>query len=182
MTTTASLARQWQQRSNAVRGRRLALQVEGGAGLRAEPGVRIVRLSADTTVRIGPGVLLAHHVGLHLRDRGAVLSIGEGSFVNHRSEIIAHERVEIGSHCLFAWDVQVMDSDSHSVDGLPHTAPVVIGDRVWIGCRATVLKGVTVGDGAVVAACSVVTRDVPPRALVAGNPARVVREDVTWEE
>ena len=158
------------------------MQVEGGAGLRAEPGVRIVRLSADTTVRIGPGVLLAHHVGLHLRDRGAVLSIGEGSFVNHRSEIIAHERVEIGSHCLFAWDVQVMDSDSHSVDGLPHTAPVVIGDRVWIGCRATVLKGVTVGDGAVVAACSVVTRDVPPRALVAGNPARVVREDVTWEE
>ena len=61
-------------------------------------------------------------------------------------------------------------------------APVTIGDRVWIGCRATVLKGVTIGDGAVVAACSVVTRDVPPRALVAGNPARVVREDVTWEE
>ena len=166
-----TLAKQLQQRFNVVRGRRLARQVEGGVGLRAEPGVRI-----------GPGVLLAHDVGLHLRDRGAVLSIGEGSFVNHRSEIIAHERVEIGSHCLFAWDVQVMDSDSHRVDGLPHTAPVVIGDRVWIGCRATVLKGVTIGDGAVVAACSVVTRDVPPRALVAGNPARVVREEVTWTE
>ena len=174
--------RQWRQRSNAARGRLLARQVVGGEGLRAEPGVRIVRLAAGTTVRIGPGVLLAHDVGLHLRDRGAVLSIGEGSFVNHRSELIAHERVEVGRHCLFAWDVQVMDSDSHSVDGLPHTAPVVIGDRVWIGCRATVLKGVTIGDGAVVAAGSVVTRDVPARALVAGNPARVVREDVTWEE
>jgi acetyltransferase-like isoleucine patch superfamily enzyme len=174
--------RQWRQRSNAARGRLLARQVVGGEGLRAEPGVRIVRLAAGTTVRIGPGVLLAHDVGLHLRDRGAVLSIGEGSFVNHRSELIAHERVEIGRHCLFAWDVQVMDSDSHSVDGLPHTAPVVIGDRVWIGCRATVLKGVTIGDGAVVAAGSVVTRDVPARALVAGNPARLVREDVTWEE
>jgi acetyltransferase-like isoleucine patch superfamily enzyme len=174
--------RQWRQRSNAARGRLLARQVEGGEGLRAEPGVRIVRLAAGTTVRIGPGVLLAHDVGLHLRDRGAVLSIGEGSFVNHRSELIAHERVEIGRHCLLAWDVQVLDSDSHSVDGLPHTAPVVIGDRVWIGCRATVLKGVTIGDGAVVAAGSVVTRDVPARALVAGNPARSVREDVTWEE
>jgi acetyltransferase-like isoleucine patch superfamily enzyme len=174
--------RQWRQRSNAARGRLLARQVVGGEGLRAEPGVRIVRLAAGTTVRIGPGVVLAHDVGLHLRDRGAVLSIGEGSFVNHRSELIAHERVEIGRHCLFAWDVQVMDSDSHSVDGLPHTAPVVIGDRVWIGCRATVLKGVTIGDGAVVAAGSVVTRDVPARALVAGNPARLVREDVTWEE
>jgi acetyltransferase-like isoleucine patch superfamily enzyme len=177
-----TLAKQWQQRSNAVRGRRLARQVEGGEGLRAEHGVKIVRLAPGTTVRIGSGVLLAHDVGLHLRDRGAVLSIGAGSFVNHRSEIIAHARVEIGSNCLFAWDVQVMDSDSHEVDGMPHTAPVVIGDRVWIGCRATVLKGVTIGDGAVVAACSVVTRDVPPRALVAGNPARVVREEVTWTE
>ena len=173
---------QLRQQSNAARGRRLARQVEGGAGLRAERGVRIVRLAAGTTVRIGPGVLLAHDVGLHLRDRGAVLSIGEGSFVNHRSELIAHERVEIGRHCLLAWDVQVLDSDSHRVDGLPHTAPVVIGDRVWIGCRATVLKGVTIGDGAVVAAGSVVTRDVPARALVAGNPARVVREEVTWTE
>ena len=176
------MLRQWRQRSNAARGRLLAREVEGGAGLRAEPGVRIVRLAPGTTVRIGPGVLLAHDVGLHLRDRGAVLSIGEGSFVNHRSELIAHERVEIGRHCLLAWDVQVLDSDSHRVDGLPHTAPVVIGDRVWIGCRATVLKGVTIGDGAVVAAGSVVTRDVPARALVAGNPAKVVREGVTWEE
>ncbi len=58
----------------------------------------------------------------------------------------------------------------------------MIGDWVWIGCRATVLKGVTIGDGAVVAAGSVVTRDVPPAALVGGNPARVLRERVTWEE
>jgi carbonic anhydrase/acetyltransferase-like protein (isoleucine patch superfamily) len=170
------------QAANRARGRRLAREVDGGEGLRAEPGVRVVRLGERTRVVIGADVLLAHSVGLHLRDDDAVLEIGAGSFVNHRSEVVAHERVVIGRDCLLAWDVQVLDSDSHSVDGAPRTLPVVIGDRVWIGCRATVLKGVTIGDGAVVAAGSVVTGDVPSRALVAGNPARVVREDVDWQE
>ena len=173
----------WSARtSKRVRGRRLARQVEGGRELRAEQGVRIVRLAQDTTVRLGDGVLLAHDVALHLRDHGAVIEVGAGTFVNHRTELVAHERVSLGRDCLLAWDVLVLDSDSHSVDGGARTAPVTIGDRVWIGCRASVLKGVTIGDGAVVAAGSVVVHDVPARALVAGNPARVVRQDVTWEE
>ena len=138
-----------------------------------------MRLSDRSTVRIGPDVLLAHDVSLHLRDRGAVIEIGAGTFVNHRTELVAHERVRIGRDCLLAWDVLVLDSDSHAVDGGTVTAPVTVGDRVWIGCRATVLKGVTIGDGAVVAAGAVVVHDVPARALVAGNPARVVREYVT---
>ncbi len=170
------------QAAKQARGRRLARQVEGGRGLRAEQGVRIVRLTEQSTVRMGADVLLAHDVQLHLRDRGAVIEIGEGTFVNHRTELVAHQHVRLGRDCLLAWDVLVLDSDSHSVDGGPRSAPVTIGDRVWIGCRATVLKGVTIGDGAVVAACSVVTGDVPAGALVAGNPARVVREGVTWQE
>ena len=170
------------QAAKQARGRRLARQVEGGRGLRAEHGVRIVRLTEQSTVRMGADVLLAHDVQLHLRDRGAVIEVGEGTFVNHRTELVAHQHVRLGRDCLLAWDVLVLDSDSHSVDGGPRSAPVTIGDRVWIGCRATVLKGVTIGDGAVVAACSVVTGDVPAGALVAGNPARVVREGVTWQE
>ena len=170
------------QAAKRARGRRLARQVDGGQGLRAEHGVRIVRLTEQSTVRMGADVLLAHDVQLHLRDRGAVIEIGEGTFVNHRTELVAHDSVRLGRDCLLAWDVLVLDSDSHSVDGGPRSAPVTIGDRVWIGCRATVLKGVTIGDGAVVAACSVVTGDVPAGARVAGNPARVVRERVTWQE
>jgi acetyltransferase-like isoleucine patch superfamily enzyme len=57
---------------------------------------------------------------------------------------------------------------------------VRIGDHVWIGARAAVLKGVTIGDGAIVAAGAMVTHDVPARALVAGVPARLVREGVEW--
>ena len=58
--------------------------------------------------------------------------------------------------------------------------PVHIGDHVWIGARAVVLKGVTIGDGAIVAAGAVVVDNVPPRALAAGVPARVVREEIEW--
>jgi acetyltransferase-like isoleucine patch superfamily enzyme len=74
-----------------------------------------------------------------------------------------------------------MDSDSHTIGPAngPVSAPIEIGDHVWIGARAMVLKGVTIGDGAVVAAASVVTKDVAPGTLVAGSPARYVR-DVTW--
>jgi acetyltransferase-like isoleucine patch superfamily enzyme len=69
------------------------------------------------------------------------------------------------------------------VDGQPqpHTAPIVIGDHVWIGTNSLVLKGVTVGDGAVVAAGSVVTRDVPASTLVAGVPAKPVRTIEHWQ-
>lgn len=60
------------------------------------------------------------------------------------------------------------------------TLPISIGDHVWIGARSTILKGVSIGDGAVVAAGSLVTRDVPPGALVGGSPARMVRPKVEW--
>lgn len=60
------------------------------------------------------------------------------------------------------------------------SAPIVIGDHVWIGMNVIVLKGVTIGEGAVVSAGSVVTKDVPPHSLVAGVPAKVVKTDVEW--
>ena len=165
----------------SARGAALRRQVEGGRRLTADAGARVVRLHPDTSVRLGDDVLLSRGVGLHLREAGARIEVGDGSFLNERTEIVAHERVVLGRGCLLAWDVLVLDSDSHRVDGRPHTAPVVLGDDVWVGARATVLKGVTIGDGAVVAAGAVVTRDVPARTLVAGNPATVVRTGVTWE-
>src|SRR5205814_260457 len=103
-----------------------------------------------------------------------------GTFINRATSIVAFERVTIGSECAIADEVRIADGDYHRIDDRPLRAPVAIGDRVWIGLRAIVLKGVTIGDGAVVAASAVVTRDVPPATLVAGVPARVVREGVSW--
>ena len=107
---------------------------------------------------------------------GAELSIGKGTYLNRNTTVVCHDHVTIGRGCAISWDVVITDSDEHDWPGLPRAdAPVVIEDNVWIGCRAIILKGVTIGTGAVVAAGAIVTRDVPPRALVAGQPARVVR-------
>jgi acetyltransferase-like isoleucine patch superfamily enzyme len=126
-------------------------------------------------VLIGPGVCIVVAAG-------ATVSIGDGTFVNAESQILAKSRVSIGQGCAIAWQVQIVDYNGHSIEqsGNPDAAPVAIGDHVWIASRASVLAGVTVGEGAIIAAGAVVVRDVPARAMVAGVPARVVRENVAW--
>jgi acetyltransferase-like isoleucine patch superfamily enzyme len=116
----------------------------------------------------------------------ATLAIGDRTYLNFNTTVIASERIEIGAECAIAWNVAIIDTDFHFLfgdDGKPPVAkdPVQIGDRVWIGTGATVLKGVQIGDGAVVAAHSVVSRDVPPQCLVAGAPAKVIKRDVRWK-
>lgn len=122
-------------------------------------------------------------------------SIGDFTLMNG-ALIMAEERVEIGSHCLISWQVGIADSDFHPLDSTQRridaealapffekrpprpniaTAPVRIGDNVWIGMNATILKGVTVGENSVVAAGSVVTKSVPPNSVVGGNPAVLIR-------
>ena len=104
------------------------------------------------------------------------MRIGDRVFINSGSVIISTVEITIGDDVAFASDVYVIDSNSHGVEGRPFVqAPVRIGDGSWIGARAMVLPGVTIGRRVVVAAGAVVTRDVPDDTLVAGNPARVVR-------
>lgn len=119
--------------------------------------------------------------------RSPELVIGDGTFIGHHCGFNVGRSVRVGKHCLFAGGVQVYDMDGHPVDADERRAgkptppeailPVVIGDDVWIGNEAIVLKGVTIGDRAIVGARSVVTKDVPQDAIVAGNPARVVAEN-----
>ena len=104
------------------------------------------------------------------------IRIGHRVFVNCGTVIISVKEITIGDDVAFANEVYVMDSNSHGVEGRPHVeAPVRIGDGTWLGARAMVLPGVTIGKRVMVAAGAVVTRDVPDDVLVAGNPARVVR-------
>lgn len=114
-------------------------------------------------------------------DVGASLALGSG-YVNSDARISCFHAITIGEDVAIADQVVIRDSDNHEVDGATRepTAPIVIGDHVWIGTAAIVLKGVTIGDGAVAAAGAVVTRDVPPGALVGGVPATVRRKDVVW--
>lgn len=111
---------------------------------------------------------------------GGELRLGS-SFINSDCRIRCHRAITIGDGCALSHDVTIMDGDAHAIDGARGVAPVEICDNVWVGTRATILKGVTIGEGSVVAAGAVVTRDVPPKCLVAGVPARVIRRDVEWE-
>lgn len=114
----------------------------------------------------------------------AELHIGE-SFINREVKIICNKRLSIGDDCIIAMGTVIRDNDGgqHQIlsQDYNNTKPVRIGDHVWIGENSMVLKGVTIGDGAVIAAASVVTKDVPPRCLVAGTPAKVIRENIKWK-
>jgi len=123
-------------------------------------------------------------------------TVGDFTLLNG-AIVMAEELVEIGSHCLISWGVGIADSDFHPLEPAQRlidsqalapffknrpprpklkTAPVKIGNNVWIGMNAVILKGVTIGDNSVVAAGAVVTKSIPPNTIVAGNPAVAVKK------
>ncbi|MCZ2122868.1 MAG: acyltransferase [Anaerolineales bacterium] len=138
------------------------------------------------------------------RESGQVV-IGDRTYVGAGTNIICANNVQIGSDVLISWGVTIVDHDSHSLnwqdraddlkkwqaglqaggllraaqlknwDVVP-SAPIVIEDKAWIGFNAILLKGIRIGEGAVIAAGAVITKDVPPFMVAAGNPARMVRE------
>lgn len=112
----------------------------------------------------------------------AKLVLGKGSFINSDCKIRCHKEITIGDDCAISHDFTIMDSDAHYLDGDNNTKPIHIGNHVWIGTRVTILSGVHVGDGAVIAAGSLVNQDVPGGCLVGGVPAKVIKEKVTWRK
>jgi|APSaa5957512622_1039677.scaffolds.fasta_scaffold00868_6 acetyltransferase-like isoleucine patch superfamily enzyme len=109
--------------------------------------------------------------------RGGVLEIGDNNYLNGVF-ISASEKIVIGNNCKFGPLTMIMDSDFHDIKD--HTkggakSGIIIEDDVWIGARVTILKGVKVGKGSVVAVGSVVTKDVPENSIVGGVPAKVVK-------
>lgn len=114
----------------------------------------------------------------------AVLEVGN-SYINCDCLIQCGSQIKIGDDCAIAQNVKIMDSDFHVLkyDGKENSRRgkgIEIGNHVWIGAGATILKDVTIGDGAVIAAGALVTKDVPSKALVAGCPAMIVKENVEW--
>jgi acetyltransferase-like isoleucine patch superfamily enzyme len=153
-------------------------------------------------IRYGSELILGDNVILNSRNRGyhlnmhspvklfadkygAVIRIGENSRI-HGSCLHAGESITIGRNCLIAANCQIFDGSGHdlSFDNVSariytvgSTKPVVIEDNVWLGANVIVLPGVTIGFGAVVAANSVVTKNVPQSSLVGGNPAVVISQN-----
>lgn len=151
-----------------------------------------VILSRGSTFSVGAGSKI--NCAVHFEREGVSVAIGERVFIGGGSKLISAEKLSIGSDVLISWGVTLVDHNSHSISfserkqdlaewiegrkdwtHVPR-APIIIEDKVWIGFEAKILKGVRIGEGAVVGAASVVTKDVLPWTIVAGNPARVIRE------
>jgi acetyltransferase-like isoleucine patch superfamily enzyme len=136
----------------------------------------------------GGKVLAGEHLRLNSRGirieifvaRDAVLNIGNHVTVEPSTDIGVAKRIDLGDFTMIGGSSIIYDSDFHGVDGAkPKVAPVKIGKHVWIGGRAIILKGVTIGDNSIVGAGSVVTKGVPGNTIVAGNPARKMGSTVT---
>ncbi|HNF29019.1 MAG TPA: acyltransferase, partial [Chitinophagaceae bacterium] len=89
-----------------------------------------------------------------------------------------------GSNCAISWNVQIMDTDIHTlvVNGQPKesTKKIKIGNNVWIGSNVIILKGAEIGNNVVIAAGSIVSGNIPDNVLIAGVPAKIVKEQISW--
>lgn len=150
--------------------------------------------TAETGLRVGRNVTI-WRTSLAAEATG-VIEIGDYCYISNASLVCA-SRITIGSYVMIAGGVTIADSDFHPVSAALRiadsialspvgnrkrrppidTRPVRIGDDVWIGYNATILKGVTIGDGATIEAGALVLRDVPAGATVSGNPARQVEPE-----
>jgi acetyltransferase-like isoleucine patch superfamily enzyme len=119
-----------------------------------------------------------HNISIN---ENATLILGDNSYCANGLNLACFESIEIGDNVKISENMTIRDSDNHSLNGDKPSKPIKIGNDVWIGINVTILKGVTIGDGAVIAAGSLVTLDVPSKTLVSGVPAVVVQEDVEWE-
>jgi acetyltransferase-like isoleucine patch superfamily enzyme len=111
----------------------------------------------------------------------AMIKIGDYTRI-HGSCIHAFELIEIGNNCLIAANCQIIDSNGHALEknkrftSQGFTSPIKIGNNVWIGTGCIILPGVTIGDGSIVAAGSVVTKSIPGNSIYGGNPAQFIRK------
>ncbi len=143
------------------------------------PGSVIVaprQLKGVDRISLGAGVAVYGGAWLQCETGGGPIEIGDRTYLGHDVHVHAIDPITIGSDCVLADGVFVATTD-HGRDRRDQThgtGPITIGDRVFCGQRAIILGGVTIGDGATVGAGAVVTRDVPPGAVVAGVPARIV--------
>jgi maltose O-acetyltransferase len=165
----ANLRARWVLRKATTVGERVRLygwaDVENAGILHIKNRVQLV--STITPLQLS--------VGQH-----GTLEIGERAYINYGCSISAQQHVAIGADCNIGTYCIMMDNDFHCLEPerrliRPESKPIILEDNVWLGARVIVLAGVTIGTGSAIGAGSIVTKDIPPRSLAVGSPARVIR-------
>ncbi len=138
-----------------------------------------LRVTRHARTRFGDGCILDQ--GFTLENRG-LIDVGGHTVFGHHCTVAAEESIVIGRRCLIGEMVSIRDHDhAFSSSTIPiidqgrDTSPIVIGDNVWIGAKATITTGVSIGSNTVVGAHAVVTGDLPANSVAVGIPARVIR-------
>jgi acetyltransferase-like isoleucine patch superfamily enzyme len=146
----------------------------------AEPGSLIIMCNATVRV-VGGNFAIKSGAFVEVKD-GALLELHGGGYAARNLQIECRNRITIGAGAAIGPDVIIRDNDGHRLTTDAHDAVshVTIGKKVWVGARSIVFKGVTIGDGSIVAAGSLVTHDVPANCLVGGVPARIIQQSVSW--
>ena len=123
-------------------------------------------------------------------DNGLIIIGNDNKFCGKtHMGVVEGTKLTIGNDCLFSSEIYITTTDSHSIIDIKtgkrinHSSDVCLGNHIWVGHKATVLKGVTIADDTIVGACSVVTHSITiPHTAVAGNPARTVSDNISWDE
>ena len=166
-----------------LNGSRITVEIAEGCWLSGA----VINLGNDCTFRVGAGCRLAC---LELvASGGGSVSIGPFCNFTWHTRLLMHEPgcITFGTDCLVASETLFTVSDMHSIIDrgtgrrINPAADIVIGDRVWIAHAATILKGSTIGEGSIIGLGAVVSGSVGAHCLVSGVPARVLRENVTWD-
>lgn len=122
-----------------------------------------------------------------LRGKGCSVQIGKQTSIESCYMVCMGENnsINIGDDCMFSGNIEIWNSDTHLItdlmgNGINPSQPIVIGNHVWLGKSVKVLKGTTIGDGSIAGMNSIVTKDIPPHSIAAGNPAKVIKTNVNW--
>lgn len=146
-----------------------------------EPQVGFLELNFNSEINISGDFQIHNGAHVILMDF-AKLNLGSG-YINRNVKIRCFKEITVGYNVAISENVSIWDSDAHEIEGNleKNCKPIRIGDNVWIGTNCTILKGVEIGEGAIIAAGSLVNKNVEANCLYGGVPAKKIKEKITWK-